>query len=360
MNPSIQKVIDKAKTDIAACNTLDTLDEIRVALLGKKGTLTAALAGLGSLSPEERRAQGQHLNLIKEDLQRFLEHRKQTLEEEALDQQLASEKLDVTLPAYASPAGKIHPISHTIQEVMSIFASMGFKVADGPDIEDDFHNFTALNVPADHPARQMQDTFYLAPTKEGQAPYMLRTHTSNVQIRNMVAQKGPTKVMSLGRVFRADYDQTHTPMFHQMEGIWIDTHVTFADLKGCLTHFLNVFFGMQNLPVRFRPSYFPFTEPSAEVDIGCKREGGRLEIGAGNDWLEILGSGMVHPNVLKNCGIDPEKYQGFAFGMGIERIAMLKHGIPDLRTFFESDVRWLDHYGFNPTLVPSLLTKEST
>ena len=359
MTKSLENIIEQAKVDIATCHTLGALDDIRVELLGKKGKLTGALASLGSLAPEERREQGQHLNIIKEDLQRLLEHRKQALEDIALNQQLATETLDVTLPAYGHPVGKIHPISHTIQEILAIFATMGFKVADGPDVEDDFHNFTALNVPADHPARQMQDTFYLTPTDEDQETYMLRTHTSNVQIRTMVAQKAPTKVITLGRVFRADYDQTHTPMFHQIEGLWIDTHVTFADLKGCLTHFLNAFFGQQNLPVRFRPSYFPFTEPSAEVDIGYKREGGRIQIGDGNDWLEILGAGMVHPNVLINCGIDPDKYQGFAFGMGIERMAMLKHGIPDLRTFFESDVRWLDHYGFNPTLVPSLLTKET-
>jgi phenylalanyl-tRNA synthetase alpha chain len=263
----------------------------------------------------------------------------------------------VTLPVRPAPDGRIHPISQTMDEVVAIFGEMGFAVAEGPDIEDDFHNFTALNIPPEHPARQMHDTFYMAGhgPADGKGDLVLRTHTSPVQIRTMQHGKPPFRVIAPGRTYRSDSDATHTPMFHQVEGLWIDETTHMGHLKGCLVEFCRAYFAVPDLKLRFRPSFFPFTEPSAEVDVGCARDGGGLRIGAGSDWLEILGCGMVHPKVLKICGIDPERYQGFAFGMGIERIAMLKHGIPDLRTFFDADVRWLRHYGFLPLDVPSLV-----
>ncbi|MDE1932262.1 MAG: phenylalanine--tRNA ligase subunit alpha, partial [Alphaproteobacteria bacterium] len=271
-----------------------------------------------------------------------------------LNARLTQERVDVTLPVDAATAGRIHPVSQTIDEIVAIFGAMGFVVAEGPHIEDDFHNFTALNIPPEHPARQEQDTFYLAATAADGSRKVLRTHTSPVQIRTMLRQKPPIRIIVPGRTFRSDHDATHSPMFHQVEGLIIDRATHMGHLKGCLIDFCRAYFGMADLPVRFRPSYFPFTEPSAEVDIGCSREGGGLKIGAGADWLEILGCGMVHPKVLRNCNIDPDTYQGFAFGMGIERIAMLKYGIPDLRTFYDSDLRWLRHYGFVPLDVPTL------
>ncbi len=260
----------------------------------------------------------------------------------------------MTLPVTFAGEGRIHPISQTIDEIVAIFGEMGFVVADGPHIEEDFYNFTALNIPPEHPARQEHDTFYLPERADG-TRLVLRTHTSPVQIRTMLAQQPPIRIIVPGRTFRCDHDATHSPMFHQVEGLVIDRTTHMGHLKGCLIEFCRAFFGIDDLPVRFRPSYFPFTEPSAEVDIGCSRKGGRLEIGAGGDWLEILGSGMVHPKVLANCGIDPSEYQGFAFGMGIERMAMLKYGIPDLRAFYDSDLRWLRHYGFLPLDIPSLV-----
>jgi len=259
----------------------------------------------------------------------------------------------VTLPVRAERAGHLHPISQTIDEIVAIFADMGFVLAEGPDVEDDFHNFTALNFPPGHPARDMHDTFYLPDRADG-SRMLLRTHTSPVQVRSMLSLKPPIRVICPGRTFRSDYDMTHTPMFHQVEGLVIDETTTMAHLKGCLVEFCRTFFDVDDLPLRFRPSFFPFTEPSAEVDIGCSRKGGELKLGNYGDWLEILGCGMVHPNVLSACGIDPQRYQGFSFGMGIERIAMLKYGIPDLRTFFDADLRWLRHYGFLPLDMPSL------
>jgi phenylalanyl-tRNA synthetase alpha chain len=257
------------------------------------------------------------------------------------------------LPARPDADGRIHPISQTIEEMVAILSEMGFAVAEGPHIEDDWHNFGALNIPPEHPARQEHDTFYLPPAADG-TQRVLRTHTSPVQVRTMTSVKPPIRVIAPGRTFRADYDATHSPMFHQIEALLIDENTHMGHLKGCIVEFCRAFFEMDDLPVRFRPSFFPFTEPSAEVDIGCKREGGGLQIGRGGDWLEIMGSGMVHPKVLQACGIDPTKYQGFAFGLGIERAAMLKYGIPDLRTFYESDLRWLRHYGFAALDVPSL------
>ncbi|HXP13077.1 MAG TPA: phenylalanine--tRNA ligase subunit alpha [Stellaceae bacterium] len=339
---------------IKAAASLDALEQIRVGSLGRNGRLTGLLKGLGALKPEERKRRGADLNALKDEVEAALVAAQKSLAGAALLTRLAGEKLDVTLPVEASVEGRIHPISQTIDELTVLFGEMGFSVAEGPHIEDDFHNFTALNIPPEHPARQEQDTFYLAASASDGSRKLLRTHTSPVQIRTMLAQKPPIRIIVPGRTFRSDHDATHSPMFHQVEGLVIDKAAHMGHLKGCLIEFCRAFFGLADLPVRFRPSYFPFTEPSAEVDIGCSREGDGLTIGAGGDWLEILGCGMVHPKVLKNCNIDPDVYQGFAFGMGIERIAMLKYGIPDLRTFYESDLRWLKHYGFLPLDVPSL------
>jgi phenylalanyl-tRNA synthetase alpha chain len=332
---------------------LDTLEGLRVSLLGKKGDISLLMKQLGEMGPEERKSFGQQVNVLKDEVSSALDARKSILADAALEAKLVSETIDVTLPARPEGEGRIHPISQTIDEIVAIFGQMGFAVAEGPDIEDDFHNFTALNFPPDHPARQMHDTFFL-PEKADGSRMLLRTHTSPVQVRTMLNQKPPIRVIIPGRTYRCDSDMTHTPMFHQVEGLVIDEATHMGHLKGCLIEFVRTYFEIDDVPVRFRPSFFPFTEPSAEVDIGCSRKGGELKIGAGDSWLEILGCGMVHPNVLKNCGIDPEKYQGFAFGMGIERIAMLKYGIPDLRTFFDSDLRWLKHYGFASLDVPTL------
>lgn len=337
---------------VGAAASIDALEQVRVEALGKKGEISGLMKTLGAMAPEARKEFGARINVVKDAVTGAIEAKKAGLADAALDARLARETLDLTLPARPEYEGRIHPISQTIDEIIAIFGEMGFSVAEGPDIEDDFHNFTALNIPADHPARQMQDTFYLPPKEDG-SQMVLRTHTSPVQIRTMLKGDLPIRVICPGRTYRVDSDMTHSPMFHQVEGLVIDTETNMSHLKGCLQDFVRAFFGIDDLPVRFRPSYFPFTEPSAEVDIGCDRSGGELKLGKGKDWLEILGSGMVHPNVLKNCGIDPSKYQGFAFGMGIERIAMLKYGIPDLRTFYESDLRWLRHYGFVPLDIPT-------
>ena len=332
----------------------EALEAIRVEALGKKGEITGLMKTLGTLSPDERKSFGQQLNLVKDAVTAAIETRKSALADVAIEARLQSEKLDLTLPARPDGFGRIHPISQTIDEIIAIFGEMGFGVREGPDIEDDFHNFEALNIPKDHPARQMQDTFYL-PAKPDGSQMVLRTHTSPVQVRTMQSEKPPLRVICPGRTYRVDSDMTHSPMFHQVEGLVIDTSTHMGHLKGCLTDFCRAFFGIDDLKLRFRPSYFPFTEPSAEVDIGCDRSGGELKLGVGNDWLEILGCGMVHPKVIRNCGMDPDKVQGFAFGMGIERIAMLKYGIPDLRTFYDADLRWLKHYGFLPLDVPSVV-----
>ncbi len=341
------------------------LEAVRVEALGKKGKLTEAMKTLGGLDAEARKAMGAALNRAKDSVSAALEARGKILAKAALSEKLEKERIDVTLPARPDNDGRVHPITQTLDEIVTIFASMGFKVAKGPEIETDWNNFTALNLPPDHPARQMQDTFYMpdavavagseADRRAVASPekMVLRTHTSPVQIRTMMGQKPPIRIIAPGRTYRCDYDMTHTPMFHQFEGLVIDEKTNMGHLKGCFLDFLRAFFGIDDLPIRFRPSYFPFTEPSAEVDIGCSRKDGKLKLGNYGDWLEIGGSGMVHPNVLKNCGIDPEKYQGFAFGTGIERLAMLKYGIPDLRTFFEADIRWLKHYGFVPLDIPN-------
>lgn len=336
----------EALAAIEASESLAGLDELRVAWLGKKGKITEQLKGLGKATPEERQTLGAALNKTKQALNQSIEAKKEQLNRAEIDARLASETVDITLPARFEASGAIHPISQVMREVTDIFAQFGFSVAEGPDIEDDWHNFTALNIPENHPARQMQDTFYLNGEDDKGAPLVLRTHTSPVQIRTMVNEKPPIRIIAPGSTYRCDSDITHTPMFHQVEGLVIDKEINFSHLKGILKQFLEAFFEINDVPMRFRPSFFPFTEPSAEVDIGCARNKDGLVIGGGNDWLEILGCGMVHPNVLRNCGLDPNEWQGFAFGMGIERLAMLKYNIPDLRTFFDSDVRWLQHYGF--------------
>jgi phenylalanyl-tRNA synthetase alpha chain len=330
------------------------LDAARVAALGKKGSLTTRMKALGALDPEVRKTAGQTLNHIKGELIEALDARRAVLEGGALDARLGSEKVDVTLPVRPEVQGRIHPISQVLDEMVAIFGDMGFSVVEGPDIEDDFHNFTALNIPPEHPARQMHDTFYF-PEREDGSRLLLRTHTSPVQIRTMKAGKPPYRIIAPGRTYRCDSDITHAPMFHQIEGLVVDEHTHMGHLKGCLIDFSKTFFEVANLPVRFRPSYFPFTEPSAEMDIGCAREGGVLRIGEGADWMEILGCGMVNPRVLDMSGVDSTRYQGFAFGLGVERSAMLKYGIPDLRTFYDADARWLRHYGFAAGDVPSLV-----
>ena len=339
---------------VGAADDLDSLEAVRLRALGRKGRLTALMKGLGQLDAQRRRAVGTALNSLKDAVAAALDAKRGALEDAAIDARLLDERIDVTLPARPEPVGRFHPISQTTEELVAIFGEMGFSVAGGPDIEDDFHNFTALNIPPEHPARQMHDTFYFRARADG-SRMLLRTHTSPVQIRAMQAHKPPLRLIVPGRSYRFDSDMTHTPMFHQVEGLVVDETSHMGHLKGCLVEFCRAYFEMPDVPVRFRPSYFPFTEPSAEVDIGCSRAGGELRIGAGGDWLEILGCGMVHPRVLENCGIDSTTYQGFAFGMGIERIAMLKYNIPDLRTFFDADLRWLRHYGFVPLETPSLV-----
>jgi len=343
----------EALAAIAAATSLEQLEAARVAALGKKGSISGLMKSLGAMSPDERKTAGAVLNVARDEVAAALDSARAALEAQALNERLARERIDVTLPPRPESQGRVHPISQTIEEITQIFAQMGFAIAEGPDIEDDFHNFTALNIPPEHPARQMHDTFYFGEREDG-GRHLLRTHTSPVQIRTMLSEKPPIRVIVPGRTYRCDSDMTHTPMFHQVEGLVIDKTTHMGHLKGCLIEFVRAFFEVDDVPVRFRPSFFPFTEPSAEVDIGCSREGGELRIGPGAGWLEVLGSGMVHPNVLRNCGIDPDEYQGFAFGMGVERLAMLKYGIPDLRTFFDSDLRWLRHYGFVPLDVPTL------
>ncbi len=349
--------LDRLKSElvasIAAADTLEALEALRVSVLGKKGRVSLMMRELGGMAPDERKTAGQALNLVKDAVAAAIDARNTALSSAALDARLAAEAIDVSLPARPETEARLHPLSRTIEEVVAIFAEMGFSVAEGPDIESDYYNFTALNIPEEHPARQEHDTFYLPPDSDGRRK-VLRTHTSPVQIRTMEAAEPPIRIIVPGRTYRSDHDATHSPMFHQCEGLVIGDGIHMGHLKGCLIDFCRAFFGVDDLPVRFRPSYFPFTEPSAEVDIGCTRDGGGLKIGTGDDWLEILGSGMVNPRVLANCGYDPEKYQGFAFGMGIERIAMLKYGIPDLRTFYDSDLRWMRHYGFLPFDAPSV------
>ncbi len=341
--------------DIAAASDEAALEAVRVAALGKSGSVSALLKTLGTMTPDERKAQGPLINGLKDAVNAALQSRRDALKNAALDQRLASESVDVTLPLRENPveAGRIHPISQVIDELTAIFADMGFAVAEGPDIETDDYNFTKLNFPEGHPAREMHDTFYFNPKPDG-SRLLLRTHTSPVQVRTMLSKQPPIRVICPGRTYRSDSDQTHTPMFHQVEGLVIDKGAHLGHLKWILAEFCKAFFEVDSVKMRFRPSFFPFTEPSLEVDIQCKRDKGEIRFGEGDDWLEILGCGMVHPNVLRNCGLDPDEYQGFAWGMGIDRIAMLKYGMPDLRPFFEADMRWLSHYGFRPLDFPTL------
>ena len=352
MTDDLASLTSETEAALAAAADLRAWDAVRVAVMGKSGTLTNKLKELGKVAPDERRTRGAALNVVKEAITAAIESRRAALESAALNARLAAERMDVTLPPHPVVNGLIHPISRTMEEMAAIFGAMGFAIAEGPDVEDDWRNFGALNLPAHHSAREDMDTFYLPPLEQGGRRRVMRTHTSPVQVRTMIGQEPPIRVIVPGRTYRADHDATHSPMFHQVEGLAIDRGLTLGHLKGCLIDFLRIFFGISNLPVRFRSSYFPFTEPSMEVDIGWNRRTG--ELGGGGDWLEILGSGMVHPKVLANCGIDAREWQGFAFGMGIERVTMLKHGMPDLRPFYESDIRWLRHYGFS-ALAPAML-----
>ena len=331
------------------------LEAVRVAALGRKGSVSELLKTLGSMTPQERKEQGPAINGLKDRVNAAITARRAALKDVALAARLNTETVDVTLPVREPPTetGRIHPVSQVTDELTAIFADMGFAVVEGPDIETDDYNFTMLNFPLSHPARDMHDTFYFHPKPDG-SRLLLRTHTSPVQIRTMLAQKPPLRVIIPGRTYRSDSDQTHTPMFHQVEGLVIDKHSHLGHLKWVLQEFCRAFFEVDQVKMRFRPSYFPFTEPSLEVDIQCRRDKGEVRFGEGDEWMEILGCGMVHPNVLRNCGLDPDEYQGFAWGMGIDRIAMLKYGMPDLRPFFEADVRWLAHYGFRPLDFPTL------
>ncbi len=337
---------------VAAAADLSALDAVRVAAVGKQGAVSALLKTLGSLSPDERRDRGGQINGLRDRVQTALNDRRAALETAELDRRLAAERLDLTLPAPHVRRGAVHPTMQVMDEMIAIFATLGFAVAEGPDIEDDFHNFTALNFPPKHPAREMHDTFFFEPDDKGERK-LLRTHTSPMQVRTMIAQKPPIRIISPGRTYRCDSDQTHTPMFHQVEGLVIDRNIHMGHLKWTLETFVARFFENDQVTTRFRPHHFPFTEPSAEVDVQCDRSGGEIRIGQGTDWLEILGCGMVHPNVLRACGIDPDEFQGFAFGMGVDRLGMLKYGMPDLRDMFASDVRWLSHYGFSAFAAPN-------
>jgi phenylalanyl-tRNA synthetase alpha chain len=340
---------------VGAAKDEAALEAVRVAALGKSGSVTALLKTLGGMTPDERKVQGPAINGLKDRVTSALAARKDTLAATALDARLNTETVDVTLPLREPPAeiGRVHPISQVTDELTAIFADMGFAVAEGPDIETDDYNFTKLNFPEGHPAREMHDTFYFPPKPDG-SRLLLRTHTSPVQVRTMLSQKPPIRVICPGRTYRSDWDQFHTPCFHQVEGLVIDKGSHLGHLKWILEEFCKAFFEIDQIKMRFRPSFFPFTEPSMEVDIQCRKSKDEVRFGEGEDWMEILGCGMVHPNVLRNCGVDPDEYQGFAWGLGIERVATLKYGIPDLRQFFEADVRWLSHYGFRPLDFPTL------
>ncbi|HTB00363.1 MAG TPA: phenylalanine--tRNA ligase subunit alpha [Bradyrhizobium sp.] len=349
------RTVDDILARVAAAENIATLDVIRVSELGKSGRITTIARMIGTIPPEQRRHFGANINQIKNRIEEAILARRELLKGEKLSNLPASETIDVTLPLRDAPAeaGRIHPLSQVMDELTAIFADMGFAVAEGPDIETDDYNFTKLNFPEGHPAREMHDTFFFNPKEDGSRK-LLRTHTSPVQVRTMLTQKPPIRIICPGRTYRIDSDATHTPQFHQVEGLVIDKNSHLGHLKWILHEFCKAFFEVDHINMRFRPSFFPFTEPSLEVDIQCRRDKGEIRFGEGEDWLEILGCGMVHPNVLRACGIDPDVYQGFAWGMGIDRIAMLKYGMPDLRQLFESDVRWLSHYGFKPLDVPTL------
>ena len=348
LSQSIHAAIGNAQDEAA-------LETVRVSALGKKGSISALLATLGKMTPEERKEKGPAINGLKAEIGAAIETRREALAAAALEKRLASEKLDVTLPLRPAPTatGRVHPVSQVIDEITAIFSDMGFAIAEGPDVETDYYNFTALNFPEGHPAREMHDTFFFEPDAEGNRK-LLRTHTSPVQVRTMEQSEPPIRIVIPGRTYRNDSDQTHTPMFHQVEGLVIDKQSHIGQLRWVLEEFLKAFFEVESVTTRFRPSFFPFTEPSMEVDVQCDRSGNEVKIGQGNDWLEILGCGMVHPNVIEAGGLDPDVYQGFAWGMGIDRLAMLKYGMADLRAFFDADKRWIDHYGFRPLDLPTL------
>ena len=339
---------------IAAAETLGELDSVRVSLLGKSGEITARLKSLGSMDPDTRAAEAPKIHALRERVSDALSDRKAELEAAELERKLSTEKIDLSLPAPESLQGTIHPVSQVMDELAEIFADLGFSVAEGPEIETQWYNFTALNMPENHPARAMQDSFYLKPRTPDEEPRVLRTHTSPVQIRAMEHHGAPIRAIAPGRVYRSDSDATHTPMFHQIEGLVIDRAITLGHLKWTLETFLKAFFERDDIVLRMRPSYFPFTEPSAEVDVGYSMEKGRRVVGGQEGWMEVLGSGMVHPGVIANAGLDPDEWQGFAFGTGVDRLAMLKYGMDDLRAFFDGDIRWLKHYGFSALDVPTL------
>ena len=347
--PDIKKIRDEYILKLNENLDFNQINQIKTDLFGKNGIVSSQFKKIGTLSENERKKFASDLNFVKEELQNLIIKKIKNIENNEINQKLKKEKIDVTLPVRPIAQGKIHPVSQVIDEISSIFSEIGFSVEEGPDIESEYNNFTALNTPDNHPARDMHDTFYLDKKKE----LLLRTHTSPVQIRTMIKDKPPFKIIAPGRTYRSDSDQTHSPMFHQVEGLHIDKDVNMGHLKGCLNYFIKEFFEVEKIRMRFRPSHFPFTEPSAEVDIGYEIKDGKIIIGEGDKWLEILGCGMVHPNVLKNVKVDPERYQGYAFGMGIDRLAMLKYGINDLRSFFECDYRWLNHFGFDPLDVPT-------
>jgi phenylalanyl-tRNA synthetase alpha chain len=339
---------------ILAAGDEAALEAIRVAALGKKGSISELLKTLGAMSPDERKIQGPLLNGLRDSVTNAIAARKAELADAALEARLKTETVDVSLPPRPENQGSVHPISQVLEEITAIFADMGFAVAEGPDVEYDDYNFTRLNIPPDHPARQMQDTFYVAPQPDGTS-HVLRTHTSPVQVRTMLNQKPPIRIISPGRTYRVDSDATHSPMFHQVEALVVDEGIHLGHLKWTVEEFCKAFFEIDEIELRARPSFFPFTEPSLEWDMRCDRSvPGKITFGHGNDWLELGGSGLVHPKVLANCGIDPARYQGFAFGFGLDRMAMLKYGIPDIRSFFESDLRWLRHYGFAALDIPTL------
>src|SRR5437868_8399282 len=339
---------------ILAAETLQQLDTVRVSLLGKSGEITAKLKSLGSMDTDTRAAEAPTIHALREQVTSAIADRKAALETAEVERKLATEKIDLSLPAPESPQGTVHPVSQVMDELAEIFADLGFSVAEGPEIETQWYNFTALNMPEFHPARAMQDTFYVEPRTPGEEPRVLRTHTSPVQIRAMQEHGAPIYAIAPGRVYRSDSDATHTPMFHQVEGLVIDRDIHLGHLKWTLETFLKAFFERDDIVLRLRPSYFPFTEPSVEVDVGFALDNGRRVLGGNEGWMELLGSGMVHPRVLRNCGIDPDEYSGFAFGVGVDRLAMLKYGMDDLRAFFDGDLRWLRHYGFAALDVPTL------
>ena len=345
----LKKIKEEFLSKLSKKLSLSEINQIKSELFGKNGFISSQFKKIGTIEFSERKKFASDLNLIKDELQNLINSKINEIENTEINQKLDKEKIDITLPERPFIRGKIHPVSQTIDEISSIFSEIGFNVEEGPDVENEYNNFTALNTPDNHPARDMHDTFYLDEKKQK----LLRTHTSPVQIRTMLKGKPPFKIIAPGRTYRSDSDQTHAPMFHQVEGLHIDMNINMGHLKGCLNYFIKEFFEVNKIKMRFRPSHFPFTEPSAEVDIGYQIKDGKIEIGEGDKWLEILGCGMVHPNVLKNVKVDPEKFQGYAFGIGIDRLAMLKYGINDLRSFFDCDYRWLNHFGFDPLDVPT-------